>query len=46
MKQAGLVGASRRRFLITTRRGFAVESAPDLVRRQFVADAPDQAVGI
>ncbi len=43
MRDAGLVGASRRRRgPITTRRDKGVRPAPDLVVRNFTADGPDQ----
>lgn len=43
MRAAGLRGVSRRRgFTITTERDRRQRPAPDLVRRQFTADAPDQ----
>jgi putative transposase len=43
MRQAGLRGVSRRRgFVVTTRRDARLRPAPDLVNRQFVADAPDR----
>jgi putative transposase len=42
MKTAGLVGASRRRFIVTTQREFQAKSAPDLVQRHFEADAPNK----
>jgi transposase InsO family protein len=42
MKAHGLRGASRRRFIKTTQRDFQAESAPDLVQRQFAADAPNK----
>lgn len=42
MRQAGLVGASRRKGCWTTRRDKNAQPAPDLVRREFVADAPDR----
>ena len=41
MRQAGLVGASRRKSCWTTRRNKDARPAPDLVERKFVADAPD-----
>ena len=41
MSQAGLAGVSRRRFITTTTRGDG-RQAPDLVERNFSADAPDQ----
>jgi len=40
MRVAGLVGVSRRRFVVTTTRDGA-RQAPDLVDRTFVADAPN-----
>lgn len=42
MCEAGLRGASRRRFIVTTQRDHQAESAPDLVRRDFHAAGPDQ----
>ena len=42
MRHAGLVGASRRKGCWTTRRDKHAQPAPDLVRREFVADAPDR----
>jgi putative transposase len=40
MKAAGVVGVSRRRFAVTTRRDGS-RPAPDLVDRNFTADAPN-----
>lgn len=42
MRIAGLCGASRRRWITTTRRQPDPRPAPDLVQRDFNADAPDQ----
>lgn len=42
MRQAGLVGVSRRRGVRTTCRGVEAESVPDLVQRDFTATAPNQ----
>ncbi len=43
MRDAGLVGASRRRHgPVTTRRDKGARPAPDLVDRNFTADGPDQ----
>ncbi len=42
MRQAGLEGVSRRRGRKTTTRDEKAEPAPDLVEREFTADAPDQ----
>ena len=43
MKQAGIVGVSRRRLgPKTTRRNVDARPAPDLVERDFTADGPDQ----
>jgi putative transposase len=42
MRQAGLVGASRRKGCWTTRRDTNARPAPDLVERKFVAKAPDR----
>ena len=41
MSESGIAGVSRRRFVVTTKRGENA-SPPDLVRRNFVAAAPDQ----
>ena len=41
MRQAGVAGASRRRFITTTVKG-AHRQAPDLVERNFTADGPDR----
>jgi putative transposase len=40
MTQAGLAGVSRRKFVVTTVRGDS-RQAPDLVERNFTAEAPD-----
>lgn len=43
MQLAGLQGVSRRRgFVVTTRREAGQSKAPDLVKRQFVAQGPNQ----
>ena len=42
MREAGLVGVSRRRGVRTTRRAPGDQSAPDLVQRAFTATAPNQ----
>lgn len=42
MKQAGLRGVSRRKWIRTTVRSETGRPAPDLVQRQFVATAPNQ----
>ena len=42
MKQAGLEGVSRRRSYRTTRRGNNAQVVPDLVNRDFTADAPNR----
>jgi len=42
MRQAGLQGISRRRFVVTTRRDAAGRAAPDLVGRCFQAEGPNQ----
>jgi len=42
MRQAGLVGCHRRRYLGTTARDRQASPAPDRVQRQFVASAPNQ----
>jgi putative transposase len=41
MSRAGLAGVSRRRFVVTTRKGDG-RQAPDLVERNFTAAAPDR----
>jgi putative transposase len=41
MKVAGLKGASRCRWLVTTVRDRAARPAPDLLHRKFVGPAPD-----
>jgi putative transposase len=41
MSQAGLAGVSRRRFVTTTVKGDR-RQAPDLVERDFTAEAPDR----
>jgi putative transposase len=44
MRKAGLRGVSRRRgFIVTTKRNPEQRPAPDLVNRQFVAEAPNKA---
>jgi putative transposase len=42
MKAAGLCGASRRKWMVTTVRDHDARPAPDLVERDFVATAPDR----
>jgi putative transposase len=42
MRRAGLEGVSRRKRVRTTRRRQDARPAPDLVERDFVADAPDR----
>jgi putative transposase len=42
MREAGIVGATRRRFVTTTIREQGARPAPDLVERKFVAGCPDQ----
>jgi putative transposase len=42
MRMAGVVGVSRRRFIITTKRSSAQDAAPDLVERNFTADQPNK----
>ena len=42
MRTAGIVGVSRRRGMITTRRDRHARPAPDLVDRKFAADRPNQ----
>jgi putative transposase len=43
MRKAGIRGVSRRRgFVVTTRRDPKQRPAPDLVKRKFVADGPNQ----
>ena len=44
MTQAGLAGVSRRRFVTTTVKDGG-RQAPDLVERNFTAEAPDRSVG-
>ena len=41
MREAGIVGVHRRRFVVTTTRGNG-RQAPDLVERQFAADGPNR----
>ena len=41
MRAAGLAGVSRRKFIVTTVKGDG-RQAPDLVERNFTADAPDR----
>jgi transposase InsO family protein len=41
MSQAGLAGVSRRKFIVTTVKGDG-RQAPDLVERDFTAQAPDR----
>ena len=41
MRQVGVAGVSRRRFITTTVKGDA-RQAPDLVERNFTAEAPDR----
>jgi putative transposase len=41
MREAGLAGVSRRKFVTTTARGDG-RQAPDLVERRFVAEAPNR----
>ena len=41
MSQAGLAGVSRRKFVVTTVKGDG-RQAPDLVERNFTAEAPDR----
>ena len=41
MRQAGVAGVSRRRFVTTTVKGDS-RQAPDLVERNFTAEGPDQ----
>jgi putative transposase len=41
MRQAGVAGVSRRRFVTTTVKGDSCQ-APDLVERNFTAEGPDQ----
>jgi len=41
MSQAGLAGVSRRKFIVTTVKGDG-RQAPDLVQRDFTAEAPDR----
>src|SRR6266446_1683538 len=42
MRAAGIIGVSRRRGIITTRRDRDARPAPDLVERNFTADRPNQ----
>ena len=42
MRMAGLVGASRRRGVLTTRRNKDARPAPDLVERNFTAERANQ----
>lgn len=42
MREAGLRGVSRRRWVCTTQRDRNARPATDLVQRQFSAEAPDQ----
>ncbi len=42
MRMAGIVGVSRRRFVVTTRRSTTDGPAPDLVERNFRAERPNQ----
>jgi len=42
MREADLVGAQRRRYCGTTRQDREAAAAPDLVKRDFTASAPDQ----
>jgi putative transposase len=42
MREAGIVGVSRRRFVVTTQRSESGRPAPDLVQRQFRAERPNQ----
>ena len=41
MSQAGLAGVCRRKFVVTTVKGGDNRQAPDLVERNFAAEAPD-----
>lgn len=42
MRAAGTTGASRRRWIVTTKRAAGHPSAPDLVQRDFTASRPNQ----
>src|SRR5580765_5775214 len=42
MRAAGLIGASHRRGVVTTRRDREARPAPDLVERDFTAEAPNR----
>jgi len=42
MRAAGLQGVHRRKWIATTRRDRDAPAAPDLVKRRFVADAPNR----
>lgn len=42
MRERGIVGVSRRRFVVTTQRSASDAAAPDLVDRDFAAERPNQ----
>ena len=42
MRESGLVGVSRRKGITTTRQDKKATPAPDLVKRDFTADGPDE----
>lgn len=42
MREQGIVGVTRRKFVRTTERDVAARPAPDLVDRKFAADGPNQ----
>lgn len=42
MRMTGIVGVSRRRFVLTTKRSARDEAPPDLVERNFKAERPNQ----
>ncbi len=42
MRMMGVAGVSRRRFVCTTKRSAGSDAAPDLVERNFTANAPNQ----
>ena len=42
MREAGIAGVTRRRFVVTTQRDRRARPAPDLVERDFTAEGPDR----
>ena len=42
MRNAGIAGVSRRRFVVTTTKDATAPKSPDLVEREFKADAPNK----